>query len=338
MSVLTKTLESFIPYAQKRLEYDKPFQIVFESDEENAKNIFGKTAYYDPATMNVHIYSDGRHDKDMLRSISHEMIHHAQNCRGDFEGAFEMGEGYAQKSPHLRNMEAEAYLLGNGFLVRDFEDHMKMGDTILQEWKKENKMIITEVEKPAPIKKPVTGAPTSGKETAAPPMPPPPGPEVAGVEKKGTEQPEGEEEAKTSAEFTEEQAETMLSAVKTALKRMLAKSGTDIDAIRAVEAKLSVSNRVKLVTTILHLFGIDGGEQQAIMTKVKSALGDLSPMNEAKDKPEPEKKVEKPLEKPQEVKETKKHITKETITDHYKTKTQKLYQELMKKFIKKGDK
>jgi len=251
-----------------------------------------------------------------LRSISHEMVHHAQNCRGDFEGVFEMGEGYAQKSPHLRNMEAEAYLLGNGFLVRDFEDHMKMGDTILQEWKKENKMLITEVEE----------------------IPVPAGVEVAGVEKKGTEQPEGGEETKTSAEFTEEQAETMLSAVKTALKRMLAKSGTDIDAIRAVEAKLSVSNRVKLVTTLLHLFGIDGGEQQAIMTKVKSALGDLSPMNEAKDKPEPEKKVEKPLEKPQEVKETKKHITKETITDHYKTKTQKLYQELMKKFIKKGDK
>ena len=152
ISTLSKTLESFVPYAQKRLEYDKPFQIVFESDEENSKNIFGKTAYYDPATMNVHIYSDGRHDKDMLRSISHEMVHHAQNCRGDFEGAFEMGEGYAQKSPHLRNMEAEAYLLGNGFLVRDFEDQYKMGDTIVKEWKKENKKMLKEAENKGNVK------------------------------------------------------------------------------------------------------------------------------------------------------------------------------------------
>ena len=114
MSNLTKTLESFVPYTQERLGYDKPFQLFFETHVENSKNIFGKTAYYDPANMNIHVYVDGRHDKDMLRSISHEIVHHHQNCRGDFDGAFEVGEGYAQKSPHLRNMEAEAYLLENG--------------------------------------------------------------------------------------------------------------------------------------------------------------------------------------------------------------------------------
>tara|TARA_R110002110_G_scaffold155793_2_gene350377 strand:+ start:124 stop:936 length:813 start_codon:yes stop_codon:yes gene_type:complete len=144
MSILTKTLESFIPYTQERLGYDKPFQVFFESDEENSKNIFGKTAYYDPATMNIHVYVDGRHDKDMLRSISHEVVHHHQNCRGDFDGAFEMGEGYAQKSPHLRNMEAEAYLLGNGFLVRDFEDSVKTGDTLMKEWKEDKKEPLAE--------------------------------------------------------------------------------------------------------------------------------------------------------------------------------------------------
>ena len=34
VSTLSKTLKSFIPYAQKRLEYDKPFEIIFETDEE----------------------------------------------------------------------------------------------------------------------------------------------------------------------------------------------------------------------------------------------------------------------------------------------------------------
>ena len=150
MSNLIKTLESFIPYTQERLGYDKPFKVFFKSDVENSKNIFGKTAYYDPATMNVHVYVDGRHDKDMLRSISHEIVHHHQNCRGDFDGAFEVGEGYAQKSPHLRNMEAEAYLLGNGFLVRDFEDSAKLGESILMEWKENKKQILKEEEHQKP--------------------------------------------------------------------------------------------------------------------------------------------------------------------------------------------
>ena len=152
LSNLTKTLESFIPYTQERLGYDKPFQLFFETDVENSKNIFGKTAYYDPANMNIHVYVDGRHDKDMLRSISHEIVHHHQNCRGDFDGAFEVGEGYAQKSPHLRNMEAEAYLLGNGFLVRDYEDNIKLGESLVMEWK-EKKETLKEAENLASVQR-----------------------------------------------------------------------------------------------------------------------------------------------------------------------------------------
>jgi len=152
MSNLTKTLESFVPYTQERLGYDKPFQLFFETDVENSKNIFGKTAYYDPANMNIHVYVDGRHDKDMLRSISHEIVHHHQNCRGDFDGAFEVGEGYAQKSPHLRNMEAEAYLLGNGFLVRDYEDNIKLGESLVMEWK-EKKETLKEAENLASVQR-----------------------------------------------------------------------------------------------------------------------------------------------------------------------------------------
>ena len=56
---------------------------------------------------------DGRHIKDILRSISHELVHHMQNLRGDLDGDFDAGEGYAQKNQHLRNLEKEAYLLGS---------------------------------------------------------------------------------------------------------------------------------------------------------------------------------------------------------------------------------
>jgi hypothetical protein len=60
-----------------------------------------------------------------MRSVAHEVVHHAQNCRGEFDNAFNVGEeGYAQSDNHLRNMEKEAYLLGN-MLFRDWEDNLK---------------------------------------------------------------------------------------------------------------------------------------------------------------------------------------------------------------------
>jgi hypothetical protein len=57
--------------------------------------------------------------------VAHEVVHHAQNCRGEFDNAFNLGEeGYAQSNNHLRKMEKQAYLLGN-MLFRDWEDDLK---------------------------------------------------------------------------------------------------------------------------------------------------------------------------------------------------------------------
>jgi len=144
LSSLQNILTSFLPYAKERLGYDKPCCVNFVSDVENSKMDFGKTAYYDPSNMEIVIYVDGRHPKDMLRSISHELVHHAQNCRGDFDFQFETNPGYAQNNQKLRELEAEAYLLGNGFLVRDFEDSIKLGDQVLMEWKNKKKNILKE--------------------------------------------------------------------------------------------------------------------------------------------------------------------------------------------------
>jgi len=115
----------FLPYAHKKLGFNKPVGVNFISDPENAKDPLGKTAYYDPNKMEITIFVDKRHVKDILRSLSHELVHHSQNCRGEFDQGIETGKGYAQKDPHMRKMEAEAYLLGNGFLFRDWEDHLK---------------------------------------------------------------------------------------------------------------------------------------------------------------------------------------------------------------------
>lgn len=135
MSSLEGIITNFYPYAKKRLGFNEDVGVNLVSDPENSKDPFGKTAYYDPNKMQITIFVDKRHVKDMLRSFSHELVHHAQNCRGDIDNNAVAAAGYAQKDPHMRRMEGEAYLLGNGFLVRDFEDQMKYGQL------KENKQM-----------------------------------------------------------------------------------------------------------------------------------------------------------------------------------------------------
>ena len=123
---LEQMVNNFFPYSQKQLGFDKGATIVFQSDQDNAGRMLGKTAYYDPENLQIVLYTDGRHPKDILRSLSHELVHHAQNCRGDFTRDNPTYEGYAQKDPHLREMEREAYEKGN-LIFRDFEDLIKTG-------------------------------------------------------------------------------------------------------------------------------------------------------------------------------------------------------------------
>jgi hypothetical protein len=112
----------------------------------------------------VSIYTDGRHTKDILRSLSHELVHHAQNCRGEFDKPHNAGEGYIKKDPHLQNMEGEAYLLGNGFMIRFFEEYMKEDGMMSESRFNTKKTIVESVEKeiatpkeePTPDRRPET--------------------------------------------------------------------------------------------------------------------------------------------------------------------------------------
>ena len=126
---IEELLSDFLPFALKRFKINKAPKINFASDPENAQNPLGKTAYYDPASMQVTVYVDGRHPKDIMRSISHELVHHSQNIRGDLASSQSVGEqGYAQNDAHLREMEREAYEQGN-LCFRDWEDGYKGRNT-----------------------------------------------------------------------------------------------------------------------------------------------------------------------------------------------------------------
>lgn len=78
-------------------------------DTENAKDFFGKTAYYDPNTMTVVLYTEGRHPKDIVRSFAHEMIHHVQNLEGRLG---DISTTNTQEDDNLDKIEQEANLKG----------------------------------------------------------------------------------------------------------------------------------------------------------------------------------------------------------------------------------
>ena len=86
-------------------------KVIFKhGNQDNAKNFFGKTAYYDPNTNTIVLFTEGRHPKDIVRSFAHEMIHHIQNLEGRLE---DITTTNTQEDDHLTSIEAEAYQDGN---------------------------------------------------------------------------------------------------------------------------------------------------------------------------------------------------------------------------------
>jgi hypothetical protein len=95
-----------------------PDIIFIEDDKKNADNMLGRTAYYDPNTKCVTLYTHSRHPKDILRSYAHEMIHHMQNLEGRIQGI----KGHnINEDEYLKELEEEAYKLGN-VALRNWEN------------------------------------------------------------------------------------------------------------------------------------------------------------------------------------------------------------------------
>ena len=124
-------MENIRTYANDLIEFfhqrhkleNKP-SVEFRQDAQNSQNPLGKTAHYDPTGQSIAVFTTGRHVKDCLRSLAHELQHHTQKCNGDFENVQNMGEeGYAQADPHMRTMEIEAYKAS--IVFRDWEDSLK---------------------------------------------------------------------------------------------------------------------------------------------------------------------------------------------------------------------
>ena len=120
---LKPLLKKLTVFAKMNLKFERPPRLFLKRDSENASAFLGKTAHYDPQNSAITLFISGRHPKDILRSFTHELVHHCQNERGDLapEKMKSMTNGYAQECPHMRKMEQEAYLQGS-MCFRDWED------------------------------------------------------------------------------------------------------------------------------------------------------------------------------------------------------------------------
>mgnify|MGYP003132108638 CR=1 FL=1 len=124
IDVLKGLIRQFMPFAQEKMGFDRPPKLFLRDDPQNAANPLGKTGFYDPEAESVTLYTTGRHPKDIMRSLAHELMHHTQKCNGDFDNVTTMGEeGYAQSDPHMRTMEIQAYQAS--IVFRDWEDSTK---------------------------------------------------------------------------------------------------------------------------------------------------------------------------------------------------------------------
>ena len=121
----------FTPYMASILEHMldegmniRPLpEVKIKKDIAESADFFGRTAYYDPNENTVVLYTQGRHPKDVMRSFTHEMVHHIQNLEGRL-GKIETSD--TNESDSLLELEKEAYLTGN-ITFRNWEDKTKKG-------------------------------------------------------------------------------------------------------------------------------------------------------------------------------------------------------------------
>jgi hypothetical protein len=114
-------------FKQKNIKIDPYPVVVISKSTEYITDPFGRTAFYNPMEKSITLFVAGRHIKDVLRSYSHELVHHNQNITGmlDMEAQEDLKDPkYFQKDKTLQKLEADAYLRGN-LLFRDWEEQFK---------------------------------------------------------------------------------------------------------------------------------------------------------------------------------------------------------------------
>ena len=110
---------NYEPYIKSLLKFFntkykiKPYPTIKLSNlNQGDNNLFVKTGYYDPSQNMIKLFIHNRHIKDVLRSLSHELVHHYQNLENRL-GADDYTGQEIIHDDKLMKLEEEAYLKGN---------------------------------------------------------------------------------------------------------------------------------------------------------------------------------------------------------------------------------
>lgn len=117
-------LEDFLRFCCSRLNLSDVPNILFKEDKENGKNILGKTGYFHPSKREIVVFTHRRHPKDILRTLSHELVHYSQFEKNP-DAFLNIGSCDPRLDEQLRSFEKEAYEVGNIMMFRDWEEGYK---------------------------------------------------------------------------------------------------------------------------------------------------------------------------------------------------------------------
>lgn len=95
--------------------YDlKPYPKVVFKGGNSTEDIEAPTGNYQPDNNIIDLYCDGRHVKDMLNTVSHELWHKHQDVKGKLPPE-KLGEStnYTNGNDYLKKIEHEAFQMGN---------------------------------------------------------------------------------------------------------------------------------------------------------------------------------------------------------------------------------
>jgi len=122
-------IQEYYNFANNLLNFKRNPKVILKKDEQNSKDILGKTGYYNPETEEICLFITNRHGKDILRSFAHELIHHDQKLNG-FNDNLNISltasdPSYMLHDEGLKEMERDAFERGN-MMFRTWTDTKKM--------------------------------------------------------------------------------------------------------------------------------------------------------------------------------------------------------------------
>lgn len=104
-----KYIRDLVPWLGEHGLIIKPYPTVKLSNRAQ-DGVFISTGNYNPETKVITLYVNGRHIKDVLRTLAHECVHHSQNLEGRLVG---YSGTRTSEDDTLTHLEEEAYMRGN---------------------------------------------------------------------------------------------------------------------------------------------------------------------------------------------------------------------------------